>query len=123
MDDFAYNHVVLKVEDGTTTSGDSPCRTCRNGVKIRGVGNQVLRGCSNYAITGGVAMKVFPFEVAECNQYVNRCVPTLSEMQDIAWIIQADRKKGIGFLSPSENAEMEEKKGKRSRKSELPMDF
>ena len=110
MDDFSYNHIVLKVEDGTTMSGDSPCKTCRYGVKIRGVGNQLIRGCSNYAIASD-GMKILPFEVAECNQYINKCVPTLAEMEELAWIVKTDAKKnGIGFMSPEDSRRIEKKR-------------
>jgi hypothetical protein len=55
-------------------------------------------------------MRVFPFEVAECNQYQNRAMPTLGEMEETAWIVRTDKKQGgLGFFTPDQNRLIERK--------------
>lgn len=100
--------VQFKILGQTPSSGKALCLTCKRAKVIRGQRFEELILCGVFSdvITrsgGGIV----PFRVAECSEYhpVNR--PWLSEMEQMAWIIQARKKGPAGFEGPDDDSIME----------------
>ena len=87
----------LKIQGGTVRYGElSLCQTCRYATVIRGPGLQDrIVNCGQ--ITNGTARISFP--VHSCTGYSDKRHPSLYEMEDIAWVLRSDVRKGqIGFV-------------------------
>jgi len=87
---------------GGTPKGIPLCRTCRQGMYIRGASeSQELLYCNGI---GGLESTPLPFEAYDCNEYDDKRLPSKSDMYQTAWILRTDPKqKGtLGFFSPQQ---------------------
>jgi hypothetical protein len=87
----------LKIQGGTARYGEpSLCLTCRYATVIRGPGLQdQIVSCGQV----GNGMGRIPFPVHSCSGYSDKRHPSLYEMEDIAWVLRSDVRKGqIGFV-------------------------
>jgi len=85
----------IKVFQGTR-SAEAPrlCDTCSNGVVMRGAAH------SEEYVHCSLMEKPIQMRVTECNRYVDRTLPPLWAMKEIAWVLEADSKRQkIGFVS------------------------
>ena len=86
----------LKILGGTTSNqGPSLCLTCRSATIVRGakLDDEVV-ACSR--LSGHDAR--LTFSVTSCSGYSDRRLPSLYDMEDIAWILRSDPKKNeVGF--------------------------
>jgi hypothetical protein len=92
-----WSGVRIKVQGGTVEQGKSSlCVSCRYATVVRGRSLQEeIVECSQ--LSGGHNLIRFP--VTSCSGYLNRCHPSLREMEEIAWVLRTDRdKKHIGFV-------------------------
>jgi hypothetical protein len=84
----------IKILGGTADNGrPSLCYTCRRATVVKGarLRDEIVQ-CS-------VLENPIAFPVTSCTTYVNRQHPSLYEMEDIAWVLRTDAKRGkIGFV-------------------------
>lgn len=102
----------VKIRGGTVTEGQpSLCYTCRYATVILGSrpSDEIIE-CSHLSDGHGR----ITFRVSSCSAYNDRRMPSLSDMEDIAWVLRSDAKRReIGFvrsrdLKPRERVFFEE---------------
>ena len=87
--------IRLKVQEGTRSNGKRLCDTCTSGVVMRGSAeSEEMIYCHEMG-------EPVPLRVVECNRYIDRSLPTLSAMREIAWILRTEKNgRQIGFAPP-----------------------
>lgn len=90
-------NIQLKIEGGTRSDAKHLCRTCRQGIIVKGGAHSQETA---YCQAMGRFMSI---KVAECNRYLDSTAMTVYEMEQIAWML-ITKKAGrqIGFQSPEE---------------------
>lgn len=91
--------ISIKVINGTRPGdGKSLCTSCRYGKFAKGESeSEVHFDCDGF--TEAPKFK----KITECNQYVNKSLPSMRDMQDLAWILVTDRnRQKIGFQQAKE---------------------
>ena len=87
----------LKIHGGTVTDGcTSLCTTCRWATIARGprLNDEVVECTEFRAHRGRIT-----FPVVQCTDYQDRRLPSLRDMEDLAWVLRTDnRSKQIGFV-------------------------
>ncbi len=87
----------LKIRGGTVQHGEtSLCVTCRHAtiVKGRSLREEIVQ-CDR--LSSG--HDLVPFPVTSCSGYSDRRLPSIREMEEIAWILRTDAsRKHIGFI-------------------------
>lgn len=68
---------------------------CKHASVVRGQNMQEVIECG-YGLFKANA-HVVPFRVAECSEYLEKNVPSLHEMKEIAWNIEARKRGPAGF--------------------------
>ena len=90
----------VNVEGGAARhDGPSLCLSCRYATIVRGVSlrNEIIECQVLSQPRNHIA-----FPVTFCNGYVDRNHPRLSEMEEIAWVLQSDPKRNqVGFVKAS----------------------
>ena len=88
----------LKIMNGTRSSSiPRLCDTCQSGLVRKGAAESDER---IYCIFMERDIKT---RVVECNRYVDRALPSLWEMKQIAWVLNTDSKREeIGFIRAKE---------------------
>jgi hypothetical protein len=95
----------FNVKNGTPMHGPSLCETCDRAHIFRGYReNELIVVCgATYD-----PQRTVPFPVRECSSYAEKNVPTLYEMQKIAWrLAERGPKRAAGFVSLGEAKEGE----------------
>ena len=87
----------IKIRGGTVQHGEqSLCVTCRHATVIKG------RSLREEIVQCGMLSAghdLIPFPVTSCSGYSDRRLPSIREMEDIAWILRTDPKRNqIGFV-------------------------
>jgi len=84
----------LKVLHGTRSAGASRlCDTCQSGLVRRGAAD------SDEQVYCMVIERDVRTRIVECNRYVDRTLPSLWDMKQIAWVLRTDSKRRqIGFV-------------------------
>jgi hypothetical protein len=84
----------------TSTAGDKfLCRTCEHGLIMKGASGDQEKVLCNY----GAEIIDVGFHVIECTGYRNKAVPSLYDMEKIAWVLVTDKKATkVGFVSAKE---------------------
>jgi len=93
----------LKVQGGTVHHGEpSLCVTCRWATVVIGTSlRHRIVECGQ--LTSG--HNLITFHVTCCSGYSDRRLPSLREMEEIAWVLRTDpKRKQIGFVRASELA-------------------
>jgi hypothetical protein len=99
----------IKIHGGTAREGEaSLCLSCRYASIVHGTSarHQIIR-CSEVRAS-------ITFKVTNCTEYVNHQHPSLYHMEDIAWVLRTDARRGrIGFvrskdLKPTERFVLDE---------------
>ena len=96
---------LRKVYGGTPVGQESRCDTC--------VYSRIIRG---YAQSEKITLcdRIFepmpiPFAVAECTDYVDKRLPCIEDMEEIAWILRSKNAgKKAGFVPVTEITDPEE---------------
>jgi hypothetical protein len=87
--------------NGGTARDDSPslCVTCRYATIVRGARlREEIVQCGRLS----EGLNRITFAVRFCNGYVDRTHPTITEMEDTAWILRSDpRRNEVGFVKAS----------------------
>ena len=104
--------MYVKVRGGTVAHGQpSLCHTCRYATIVRGPSQRdEIIECS---LLSADSARI-TFSVCSCSNYSDRRLPSLRDMEDIAWILRSDAKRReIGFvrsrdLKPRERIYFEE---------------
>ena len=88
----------LKVLNGTRSSTTPRlCDTCQSGLVRKGAAE------SDERIYCFIMERDIKTRVVECNRYVDRAQPSLWEMKQIAWVLNADSKReAIGSVRAKE---------------------
>src|SRR2546425_7635677 len=93
--------IRIKVIDGTPIhSGNSLCHRCEEGQIIKGqqVSDETVICHESY---------YRPFRiirpVVECNRFRERMTKSKGEMEKIAWVLETNRGRPIGFFNPIEH--------------------
>lgn len=103
MENIRKSSTVLKIHNGTVRSDVNMCNTCRHAHITVGS----LTGKEQYRCTFDHTIYLSE-PMAKCNKYLDNRVPTLIDMQGIAWQLMTDKGgRSIGFLSPDKVREME----------------
>lgn len=91
----------IKVHGGTAAESNTPlCHTCRFASVIRGpgLGDEIIE-CRRLSD----ARTRVAFRVTFCTDYNDRRQPSVSEMEEIAWVLKTDAKqRQVGFV-PARN--------------------
>ena len=91
----------LKVRGGTVQHGESSlCLTCRWATVVTGTSlRHHIVECGQLAS----GHNLITFTVTSCSGYSDRRLPSLREMEEIAWVLRTDpKRKEIGFVRASE---------------------
>jgi len=92
--------VRIKIRGGTVDHGQrSLCETCRWSTIIRGVklGDEIVE-CSELSYRN----RRVPFPVTSCSRYGDRRLPSLREMEELAWVLRSDpHRNQVGFVRSS----------------------
>ena len=86
----------LKIHGGTVSDGQaSLCSTCRSATIIRGARlTDEIISCGKRLVRDEIR-----FSVTSCTGYSDRSLPSLYDLEDIAWVLRSDaRTKKIGFV-------------------------
>ena len=86
----------LKIRGGTVPHGEaSLCVTCRHAtiVKGRSLREEIVQ-CDR--LSSG--HDLIPFPVTSCSGCSDRRLPSIRDMEDIAWILRTDPTRRIGFI-------------------------
>jgi hypothetical protein len=98
--------VRIKVRGGTVDHGQgSLCDSCQFSTVIRGVnlGDQIVE-CRNLSYDN----QRVPFPVTSCSRYADRNQASLREMEEIAWVLRSDPRRGqVGFVKSSKLSDEE----------------
>ncbi len=87
----------IKIRGATVREGEpSLCLTCRHATVVQGITlREQLIECDRLSSKNCR----ISFSVSSCTGYANRCVPSLREMEEIAWVLRTDpRRKQVGFV-------------------------
>jgi hypothetical protein len=89
----------LKVMGGTRSDAEPRlCDTCRSGLVTRGAAES-----DEQVFCMMIKGQPVGRPVVECNRYVNRTLPSLWDMRQIAWVLETDSKRQrIGFIRAKE---------------------
>lgn len=91
----------LRIEGGTARH-DQPslCLSCRYATIVKGVSlRQEIVECRRLSEPHNRVA----FPVTFCNGYIDRGHPSISEMEEIAWVLRSDPKRNrVGFVRASE---------------------
>lgn len=86
----------IKIQGGTLDHGQATlCHTCRHATIVKGrtLGEEIV-SCGRLTEHQRV-----PFTVTSCSGYSDRRLPSLADMEDIAWVLRSDAKrKQVGFV-------------------------
>ena len=88
----------LKILNGTRSStAPRLCDTCQSGLVRKGAAE------SDERIYCLIMERDLDTRVVECNWYVDRTLPSLRDMKQIAWVLRTDSKRqAIGFVRAKE---------------------
>jgi len=87
----------IKIDGGTVQHGEpSLCLTCRHATIVQGPSlKDRIVDCGQLSSTHSRVS----FAVNSCSSYSDRRLPSIQEMEDIAWVLRTDsRSKSIGFV-------------------------
>ena len=95
---------MFKIYGHQTRSGKVElCRTCRHAHIHKGAANgQEMMVCQ--AIFENPFRVTYP--IVECNEYRDATLPSLSDMNKVAWFINSDKVTGrVGFTRPDKTSQ------------------
>jgi len=89
--------VRIKILGGTVKHGDtSLCLTCRHATVV--IGTRLREEVVDCAMLAQGRSRI-SFAVTSCSSYSNKTLPSLREMEEIAWVLKTDpQRKSIGFV-------------------------
>lgn len=91
------------VQGATPTNGPSLCKTCKFSWIVTGQNNEEVVTCE---VTGDPQR--MRFKVSTCTKFAQFGVPSLYDMRQIAWNIEAKKRGPTGFgAPPSKEGDME----------------
>lgn len=93
---------VFKIIGGTSRGDEHLCTKCRHYTRVRHDNNVLIQTCEvNY-------QNVFTIRnrVVECNRFDPKDLPSLRDMDRIAWILRTSNSgQAVGFMTPREYRE------------------
>jgi len=92
-----------KVQGGTPIGHQSLCSTCRYAQNIQGYEFQTINICNR----NGMRPQVVEFSVERCSGYDDKRVPSLYDMEQIAWSVQSRNRGPAGFGQDNVEIEIE----------------
>ncbi len=99
-------------------SAGSLCRTCRNGQVVKGRKfNEHITYCHSH----GTDSTRITYQVASCTDYDDKRIPSLWQLEKIAWRFSIDnKKKTTGFYRPDDWKNKLKCEGKEDDEIEVP---
>lgn len=94
--------IYLKVHEGTgRLTGEHLCRSCRYGfIRTDSAGETFT--CTHYDLESSARIRG---KVTACNRYMNAALPSLGQMETVAWELKTDKSgKVAGFQPPKKEA-------------------
>jgi hypothetical protein len=86
----------IQIHGGTASHGDPPlCQTCRFATIVKGprIRDEIVE-CGRLSHHARIS-----FRVTACSDYADRRVPSIREMEDLAWVLRSDpRRNQAGFV-------------------------
>lgn len=104
MSEMFHNQIVLKMRQATTNSRTHLCASCSSAVVRRGVNSsEDLQVCTYIGGYTHGKHAVITGQVAECSSYYPKNLPSIHQLQEIAWeiVTKGDRGK-VGFITPED---------------------
>ena len=97
--------VTIKINGGTPSGVQSLCTTCRWAHIVKGFSaSQKLIRCGRFYYDP----RVVRFPVSECNSYDDTRIPSVNDMEKIAWILLTKKTgRHIGFVTAKQFHEIE----------------
>src|SRR5262245_19845311 len=96
-----------KIYGGTPKGNGSMCDSCSYAQVVKGYAESEKITICTYTC------EPFPilFQVSECTSYVNRNLPAVEEMKQIAWMLRSKKAgREAGFLTAEQNRQLNENK-------------
>lgn len=86
------------MRNGTPVGNASLCRTCRHAhIQLGFADSEIEVRCGFHYENP----RLVPFAVRECTDYASKIVPSMYEMEKMAWVIDVRKvKAGAGFGAP-----------------------
>lgn len=87
---------LIQIQGGTRSDSDPfLCRSCRFGRVAEDSGGRIFADC----LVNGVAATPIKIRVIECTKYQNRSLPSLTDLYEMAWVLETSKnQRGVGFL-------------------------
>lgn len=101
-EEFKDRLILKMAEGGTTRSDQHLCLSCSYGFVRRGVNaSQDMQVCTQFSSRPELGVIKGP--VAACSEYYPKHLPTLRDLNEIAWQITTSKNgKAVGFITPDE---------------------
>jgi len=96
-DDLYRNSVVVKMQGGTDREDTNLCGSCRHSH----IFTEAARGEKTVFCCYDVRVRM-KGPISQCNKHSDRNQPSLHDMNEIAWQLQTNKGRHVGFLSPEE---------------------
>lgn len=82
------------IQGGTARHGDPAlCLSCRYATVVKGT------AANHEIVRCGRVDERITFKVTSCTEYADRAHPSIYHLEDIAWVLRTDAKRGrIGFV-------------------------
>ena len=108
---------LRKVYGGTPIGQDSKCDTCVYARMIRGYSES-----EKITICDRIFEPIrIPFRVRECSDYLDKRLPCVEDLEDIAWVLRSKSAgKRAGFISIDQNSAAEPEESPVSEPEEAP---
>lgn len=88
--------IYVKIRNGTRSSSTDLCRTCNRCTIIKGAAEgSEERYCHAASYDNPPRLRHL---VSECSEYYNRDLPSLSDLQKTAWILETTKGRRVGFV-------------------------
>lgn len=92
MSDLSESAVVLKIIDGTPRTQTSLCESCWHSTIINGENFEKIVHCNELG-------RDIRFKVNRCNRYDDKALPSLQDLEKIAWVVESRVKDKVGFAA------------------------
>lgn len=87
--------IRLKIDKASVDSSTDLCPSCMHCAIAIKRDNSEMRQC-------GYFHKPLNQPIAKCSKYYSSVAPSISGMEEIAWILKTSKSRVVGFMSPSE---------------------
>lgn len=102
MSEIFRQQIVFQMQNGTPRGDVHLCPSCAACLVRRGVNSaEDLQICATIGQMTGGRRGVIEGPVARCSYYYPKNLPSLNELQEIAWELSFNNRK-VGFITPED---------------------